>query len=259
MNWCQTKHAWIWTHTESESEKKECGNGSDSDSNALSYVTTIPWSIAWFLNWNHIHIHSNFDCKPYNGMYVLYKQRSQDFPFHFGAQCVCVGVYLFIQFWNIEIFFLVLFARHSIPKHSSSQQQKGRNVCCTVCMHTTEYTRNWAQHKWVLNSAENLFCKWYHRKFVFDDGIDFSIRFSLSFFLLFVLFFPNPYLVHSIHSFFYRCKISAYMMVICVECWSHSWTLCGLRHFFILAQSHHDRTSIIAAEKSTNNEISERA
>lgn len=43
----------------------------------MSYDTAIPWSIAWFLNWNNTYIYSNFDCKPYN-VYVQYKQRSQD-------------------------------------------------------------------------------------------------------------------------------------------------------------------------------------
>lgn len=177
---------------------------------------------------------------------------------HCGTMCAyCVGVYLFIQFWNIEIF-CCLFARHST--YPNTHHNNKRDEMSAVCVYRVH--PKWAQYKWVLNSGENLFCKWYHRKFVFDDGIDFSIRFSL-FFLVVCVFSPVfPHLSVSrllFTAFFYRCKIHAhraYMMVIsvCRMLIAQLNAVCGLGHFFISAQSHHEKTSIIAAEESTNND-----
>lgn len=122
-------------------------NKKNSSSNETTYETAIPWSIAWVLNWNNNNIYSNLiaNCT----MYIAVAR----FSFHFVAMCVGVGVYLFIPF-GISSFFW---------KVSSQFKYTHRNKKDEKSINPKMGTKQW-----------NFFCKWYHRKFVFDDGIRFD-------------------------------------------------------------------------------------
>lgn len=145
-HWTRDSHQ-QWTGSKQSMPEFEQQQQKNSSSNETTYETAIPWSIAWVLNWNNNNIYSNLiaNCT----MYIAVAR----FSFHFVAMCVGVGVYLFIPF-EISSFFW---------KVSSQFKYTHRNKKDEKSINPKMGTKQW-----------NFFCKWYHRKFVFDDGIRFD-------------------------------------------------------------------------------------